>query len=146
MIRVWLRRVVLCAWALTATGWAAAAGRVALVIGNDSYTYVPALKNARADAQAMATALRGMGFEVILRTDLDDRALRGAVRDFVARLSGGSEAVFYFAGHGVQLGAANFLLPINIRADSETQVRDDGLPLQRVLDDLTEQKARFSLV
>ena len=119
--------------------------RVALVIGNDAYTRVPALRNARTDAQAMAAALRATGFDVILRTDLDDRALRAAVRDFTERLSGGSEAVFYFAGHGVQLGAANYLLPVNIAADKESQVRDDGLPLQRVLDDLTEQKVRFSI-
>jgi formylglycine-generating enzyme required for sulfatase activity len=61
------------------------------------------------------------------------------------RLSGGSEAVFYFAGHGVQLGAANYLLPVDIVADNEEQVKDDGLPLQRILDDINEQKARFSL-
>ena len=119
--------------------------RVALVIGNDSYTRVPVLRNARADAQAMAIALRGMGFDVILRTDLNERGMREAVRNFKAKLSGGSDAVFYFAGHGVQLGAANYLLPIDIAADNEEQVKDDGLPLQRVLDDLTEQKTRFSV-
>jgi hypothetical protein len=85
--------------------------RVALVIGNQSYTAVPSLRNSRADAEAMAAALDNLGFEVLLRTDLDDRSLRQAMRDFKGRLDGGSEAVFYFAGHGVQLGAANYLLP-----------------------------------
>ena len=119
--------------------------RVALVIGNQTYTTVPSLRNARADAEAMAAALDTLGFEVILRLDLDDRALRQAMRDFKSRLDGGSEAVFYFAGHGVQLGAANYLLPTNISPESEEQVKDDALMLQRVLDDLSEQKVRFSV-
>lgn len=128
-------------------GSAAAAGpaRVALVIGNQTYSSVPPLRNARADAEAMAAALDNLGFEVMLRTDLDDRALRQTMREFKSRLDGGSEAVFYFAGHGVQLGAANYLLPTNITAESEEQVKDDALLLQRVLDDLTEQKVRFSV-
>jgi len=119
--------------------------RVALVIGNQSYTAVPSLRNARADAEAMASTLDNLGFEVLLRTDLDDRSLRQAMRDFKGRLDGGSEAVFYFAGHGVQLGAANYLLPTNITAENEEQVKDDALMLQRVLDDLAEQKVRFSV-
>ena len=54
-------------------------------------------------------------------------------------------AVFYFSGHGVQLGGANYLLPTDIQSESEDQVKDGAVPLQRVLDDLQEQKARFSL-
>lgn len=119
--------------------------RVALVIGNQTYSTVPSLRNARADAEAMAAALDALGFDVMLRLDLDDRALRQAMRDFKSRLDGGSEAVFYFAGHGVQLGAANYLLPTNISPESEEQVKDDALMLQRVLDDLSEQKVRFSV-
>ena len=119
--------------------------RVALVIGNDSYSRIPVLRNARTDATAMADALRSMGFEVILRTDLGERAMREAVRGFKMRLTGGSEAVFYYAGHGMQIGAANYLLPVDIQADNEEQIRDDALALQRVLDDLTEQKVRFSV-
>jgi len=119
--------------------------RVALVIGNQNYATVSSLRNARADAEAMATALDKLGFEVLLRMDLDDRALRQAMRDFKSRLDGGSEAVFFYAGHGVQLGAANYLLPTNISADNEEQVKDDAVMLQRVLDDLAEQKVRFSV-
>ena len=80
-----------------------------------------------------------------LKLDLGRSELLESVRNFKMSLSGGSEAVFYFAGHGVQLGAANYLLPVDIVATNEEQVKDDGLPLQRVLDDITEQKARFSL-
>lgn len=119
--------------------------RVALVIGNDSYQKVPALANARSDARSIAAALENAGFDVILRTDLNDRGMREAVRLFKARLSGGTDAVFYFSGHGVQLGAANYLLPVDISPESEEQVKDDGLALQKVLDDMAEQKTRFAV-
>ena len=119
--------------------------RLALVIGNDAYQKIPALRNARADARAMAQALQQTGFEVILRLDQTERQLRESVRNFKARLNGGSEAVFYFAGHGVQLGSANYLLPVDVAGDNEDQVKDDAMPLQRVLDDLADQKVRFSL-
>ena len=119
--------------------------RVALVIGNDSYQKVPALANARSDARSIAAALQNAGSDVILRTDLNDRGMREAVRLFKARLSGGTDAVFYFSGHGVQLGAANYLLPVDISPESEEQVKDDGLALQKVLDDMAEQKTRFAV-
>ena len=121
------------------------AQRIALVIGNDSYTKIPALVNARSDARAIAASLQKSGFEVILRTDLNDRGMREAVRLFKARLTGGTEAVFYFSGHGVQVGAGNYLLPVDIAPDSEEQVKDDGLALQKVLDEMAEQKTRFAV-
>ena len=121
------------------------AQRIALVIGNDAYIKIPALMNARSDARSVAASLQKSGFEVILRTDLNDRGMREAVRQFKARLTGGTEAVFYFSGHGVQVGAGNYLLPIDIAPDSEEQVKDDGLALQKVLDDMAEQKTRFAV-
>lgn len=124
---------------------AEAAGRVALVIGNDNYKNVASLRNARSDAEAVARTLSDLGFEVTFETNLDERGLKGAVREFIGRLSGGDEAVFYFAGHGVQLGAANYLLPTDIAAEDEGRVKDEALPLQRVLDSLSDQRVRFSL-
>ncbi len=120
--------------------------RKALVIGNDTYQSIPTLTRARADATAIAAALTDLGFSVALRTDLDGRAMRTALREFVASLRGGDEAVVYFAGHGVQLGTANYLLPVDAPADEEAHVRDESMPLQRVLDALVEREARASVV
>ena len=121
------------------------ARRMALVIGNDAYQSVSSLLNARSDARAMAKSLEAAGFKVTLRLDLTERAMKEALRSFRSEVQGGDEVVVFFAGHGVQLGAANYLLPIDIRGDSEEQVRDEAIPLQRILDDLNERKARFSL-
>lgn len=121
------------------------ARRLALVIGNDSYQNVQALKNARSDAKAIAAELQAVGFAVTLKQDLTQKMMKAALRDFKAAVAGGDEVVFYFSGHGVQFGGTNYLIPVDITADSEAQVADDAVPLQRILDDLTEQKARFSL-
>jgi hypothetical protein len=119
--------------------------RVALVIGNDSYRHLESLRNARSDARAIAAGLTATGFQVTLRTDLDEKAMKEALRSFKNQIRGGDVAVFYYSGHGVQLGGNNLLLPVDIRGESEDQVRDEAIPLQRVLDDLQEQKAKFSL-
>lgn len=119
--------------------------RLALVIGNDSYQHVSALRNARADAEAIAKGLEASGFTTTLKLDLPEKGMKAVLRTFKAQLQGGDVAVFFFSGHGVQLGGANYLLPVDIRGDSEDQVKDEAIPLQRVLDDLEEQKTKFSL-
>jgi len=115
------------------------------VIGNDTYQNVPHLKNARGDARAIAQAFEKAGFKVQLKLDVTEKGMKDAIRAFKSQVTGGDVAIFYFSGHGVQLGGANYLLPVDIRSDSEDQVRDEAVPLQRVLDDLQDQKAKFSL-
>jgi hypothetical protein len=119
--------------------------RKALVIGNDSYTHVSPLAAARADARAMAGTLRTLGFEVQEHQDLGERAMRQALRDFKVKVQAGDEVLFYFAGHGVQIGGINYLLPADIHGNTEEQVRDESVQLQRVLDDMREKGAGFML-
>jgi len=126
-------------------GTAQAANRVALVIGNDAYRDVEVLETARADASAMARALEGVGFKVTLRLDVDDRGMKAAVRLFKSQLTAGDEAVFFYAGHGVQIGAENYLVPVNVGLGDEEQIKDESVPLRRVLEDMEDVKARFSL-
>ena len=122
------------------------AARLALIVGNDTYKNVASLRNARADASAVASALRSFGFKVTLIQDSNERGFRAELRTFKETVSEGDDVVFFFSGHGVQLGTANYLLPVDIRGESEDQVKDEAIPLQRVLDDLADKKARFSLM
>ncbi len=121
------------------------AHRFALVIGNDNYLSVTPLHNARADARAVAAALRNVGFKVTLEQDVTLVKLKSALRTFKSQISGGDDAVFYFSGHGVQFDGTNYLIPTDLVPQSQDQVMDDAVPLQRVLDDLRDQKARFAL-
>lgn len=121
------------------------ANRKALVIGNDLYKHVAKLNNAAADAEAMAKSLESVGYKVFKHLNLDEKKFKQAVRDFRQNLTGGDEVLFFYAGHGVQLGNANYLLPIDVQGDHEDQVKDDAILLQKVLDDLEEKKTKFAL-
>jgi TPR repeat protein len=121
------------------------ANRKALVIGNNNYTNVSKLLNASSDAKAISIALTGLGYKVNTYIDIDERSFKQALRDFKMSIQGGDEVLVFFAGHGVQLGATNYLLPTDIKGDNEEQVKDEAIQLQRILDDLQERKAKFSL-
>ena len=142
-----LRNVVLIAAAALALALStpSQARRLALVIGNDGYQNVQTLRNARADARAVAVELRATGFDVTLKEDVTQKVMQAALRDFTARVAGGDDVVFYFSGHGVQFEGTNYLLPVDINPDSEARVADDAVPLNRVLEDLTKRNTRFSL-
>jgi uncharacterized caspase-like protein len=71
--------------------------------------------------------------------------MRQALRDFKVKVQAGDEVLFYFAGHGVQIGGINYLLPADIHGNTEEQVRDESVQLQRVLDDMREKGAGFML-
>ncbi len=119
--------------------------RVALVIGNNAYQQVTPLKKAVNDAQAMGQELKELGFEVLLRTDVDRRGLLKARNEFLERLSGGDVAVLFYAGHGVQLQGSNYLLPVDIKAEREQDVIDEAIDLAGLLQQIAERRTKFSL-
>ncbi len=119
--------------------------RRALVIGNDSYQRIAPLINAREDARAIANSLQALGYEVTLRLDQPEKEFKRTWRTFAGQVQGGDEVVVFYAGHGLQVGAGNYLLPVDISGESEAQVRDDALSLQRILEDLSDRKARATL-
>ena len=119
--------------------------KLALVIGNDRYKNVAKLSNAVEDAKTIAANLQQFGYLVTLKTDLNEKDMKSAIRIFKSQVNPGDEVAIFYAGHGVQLGTSNFLLPIDVGGDSEEQVKDESIPLQRILDDMNERKAKFTL-
>jgi hypothetical protein len=119
--------------------------RKALVLGNDNYSQVSALKNAVADAKAMAKRLSGLGYAVTTSFDSSRRKMLETIRNFSYNVQGGDEVVFFYAGHGVELSGQNYLLPTDIRGDDPRQVQDDAIELQRVLNDMSQSRAKFTL-
>jgi uncharacterized caspase-like protein len=87
--------------------------RVALVIGNASYQYAPALVNPKNDASDVADALSSFGFQVIAGLDLDKTALERKIREFANALQGAEVGVFFYAGHGLQVSGQNYIVPID---------------------------------
>lgn len=119
--------------------------RKSLVIGNDNYKNVSKLSNAREDARTIAANLTELGYQVTLKLDLNEKEMKAALRNFAMQVEGGDEVLFFFAGHGVQLGSTNYLLPTDILGDNEAQVKDEAIQLQRLLDDMSERKAKLTL-
>jgi hypothetical protein len=120
--------------------------RKALVIGNDLYRHVTRLDNARADARAMSQSLQTLGFNVTLALDQTERGLKETLRNFKSSVEGGDEVVVFYAGHGVQIGTTNYLLPVDIAGQNEEQVRDEAIQMQRILDDMQERRTGFLLM
>ncbi len=141
MIRALLALVVLVA--ATPSSHAA---RLALVIGNDQYQGVEKLKNAKNDANLIAGVLKKAGFDVTQANDLGRERLWSTVDNFKARIGKGDEVVFYFAGHGVQIGANQLLLPTDIKALNEGQVQRDGVPLIDVQDALKDARVAVFII
>jgi hypothetical protein len=121
------------------------AERLALVIGNDAYKKVEPLRNAVTDARTMRDALHDAGFNVTLKENVTLDSMKEALRTFKGKIKGGDEVVVYFSGHGVQIEGRNFLIPVDAAGKDAEEVADDAVSLQRVLDDLDEQRPRFSL-
>jgi type VI secretion system VasD/TssJ family lipoprotein len=107
--------------------------RVALVIGNGRYPEIP-LNNAEHDARLIAQTLRTLGFEVGEHVNLGAREFKRVLREFGRRMEDDQVAsVFYYAGHGVQIGGRNYLLPVDIALRDEAEVRDEAVDLQETL-------------
>ncbi|MBL8328935.1 MAG: SUMF1/EgtB/PvdO family nonheme iron enzyme [Rubrivivax sp.] len=122
----------------------AQAARLALVVGNDDYRYIATLKNAVRDAELMERTLRDAGFQVEVQRNLGRQALFDAVDRLQRRLNNGDEVAFFFAGHGVQVGNDQVLLPVDIQADDERKLLREGVPLLYVQDAL--KAARLAML
>ena len=101
---------------LVAASPALADKRVALVLGVSNYQSVARLANPDNDAAAISDVFKRMGFDIVeLRRDLGVTEMRRAVRDFAAVAADSDMAVVYYAGHGIEVNGANFLIPADAR-------------------------------
>ena len=121
------------------------ANRKALVIGNDGYKFVNKLLNAKEDANAMAENLTKVGYKVTLKVDQTEKEMKAALRGFKSQVEAGDEVAIFYAGHGVQLANTNYLLPIDVAGEGEEQIKDEAISLQRILDDMSDKKVKFTL-
>jgi tetratricopeptide (TPR) repeat protein len=108
--------------------------RVALVIGNSAYTHVGPLKNPANDGKLVSAALKRSGFaEVIEHYDLALAGMMTALKDFGDRAAAADWAIIYFAGHGIEMGGAAYLIPVDARLEKDAHVPDEAVVLDRML-------------
>jgi hypothetical protein len=128
---------------------AAAERRVALVIGNSTYQNVARLDNPRNDARLVAETLAELGFSLVgggAQLDLDKASLDKVVQSFGQQIQGADVTLFYYAGHGVQVNGANYLVPVDANATREADVDFQMLEIGKVLNQMQGSGTRLNMV
>ncbi len=128
---------------------AAAEKRVALVVGNAAYQSVPRLENPKNDAVLVADTLRRLGFILTgggAQVDLDKAKFDSAIQQFGNQLIGADVALFYYAGHGLQVRGANYLVPVTANPTRETDVDFQMVDVAIVLRQMESAGTKLNLV
>ena len=130
-------------------GPAAAEKRIALVVGNSAYQNITRLDNPKNDATLMADTLSGLGFALIggrAQLDLDKQSLDTAVQNFGRQIQGADVALFYYAGHGVQVSGSNYLVPVGANPTREADVDFQMVDVNLVLRQMQGSGTRLNMV
>jgi len=123
--------------------------RVALVIGNSAYQSAVPLANPANDAKLMSDTLLSLGFFVVgggAKLDLDKAGLDGALGDFSKAMIGADVALFYYAGHGVEIHGKNYLVPVDAHPKDEADVLAGMTALAGILDQMQQSGMRLNLL
>jgi uncharacterized caspase-like protein len=147
MLRKWLP-IALAALSLNAMpAFAASEHRVALVIGNAHYASGNELINPLNDAQDMCTALKRLGFETLCHNDLrTQKDFLDRLDELASRLKPNSKGLFFYAGHAVQIGGENYLVPIQAGVQSIADVPKVLVSLQQILSRLKKTNNDFNMI
>src|SRR5689334_23115004 len=147
-MRMWLA----CGLAIVAMVLASSAHaekRVALVVGNNDYKYVPKLQKAVNDARTMGDTLKQLGFTVMVAENQTRQAFSQTLLAFDKAVEPGDTAFFFYAGHGFEIAGQNFLLPTDVPAATEGQeelVHDSSILADRIIERLQNKKARTAIL
>ena len=118
---------------MMATTSVVAAERVALVIGNAAYQHAPHLSNPRNDAKAIAAAFSNLGYEITQVYDADLNTLQNRLKTFGRQARRAESVLVYFAGHGMEVGRHNYLLPVDARLEYAADIAFEAIQLDNLL-------------
>lgn len=108
--------------------------RIALVIGNSAYKNVARLTNPANDANLVGTMFKNAGFDLVdTKLDLGVAEIRKSLREFGAKARDADVAVIYYAGQAIELDGTNYLIPIDASLETDSDVLDEAVALDRVL-------------
>ena len=120
--------------------------KTALIIGNSSYASSP-LTNPANDAADITKKLELLGFEVLHKSNLTRKQMRGAIREFGKKLKvKGGAGIFFYAGHGMQVSGKNYLIPIGAEIQSEFEVPDESVEADLLLRALEDAENPLNIV
>ncbi len=135
-----VRGIGLAVLALVVTVTAAnAERRIALVLGNSHYQNAPVLPNPVNDAQAMSERLQGLGFEIVSGFDLTKTQTQEKIAQFAKQVRGADVALFFYAGHGLQVSGKNYLLPVDAALEDETSLDFEAVQVDFILRQMSRE-------
>jgi uncharacterized protein (TIGR02145 family) len=120
--------------------------RIALIIGNAAYKHGGALKNPVNDAELMASTLRGFGFEVIQKNNANLKTMQLATADFTNRIPNYDVALFFYAGHGIQVKGENYLIPVDAKMESEVMAQFEAFNINFINNAFTENAKNMNIM
>ncbi|MCC7049686.1 MAG: SUMF1/EgtB/PvdO family nonheme iron enzyme [Alphaproteobacteria bacterium] len=129
----------------SATAAAQLEKRIALVIGNSAYKDQP-LQNPGNDARAVAARLRQLGFDVVMRENATRAQFSTGIAEFAGKVTSTSVALFYYAGHGMQVRARNYLIPVDAEIETESSVPFSAIDVGLINETMDQTGARVRLM
>ena len=117
-----------------------------MVIGNAAYESAGKLVNPVNDADAMERSLKNLGFDVIALKNAGQRDMERAISKFGKKLRKGGVGLFFYAGHGIQVGGENYMLPVDANPTVEDDLRYEAVPLGRLLNQMADAENGMNLV
>ena len=107
--------------------------KVALVIGNSKYVSLGELPNPANDAHSISDALTKIGFKVTVKEDVTREEFKTLLKEFWQESSTADTALFYFAGHGVQLSGKNYFIPADMKVENTGDIEWDSISMDHVV-------------
>ncbi|MEI7586053.1 caspase family protein, partial [Runella sp.] len=120
--------------------------RTALVIGNAAYQHANPLKNPLNDANAMETTLKELGFEVKKLANANRSSLKEAINQWGQTLANYDVALFFYAGHALEIDGTNFLCPVNANPLNRAQVEDETITMRMVTGWMEEARTKTNII
>ena len=119
----------------------AADKRVALIVGNSAYRNVARLPNPEKDAAAIAKLFRDAGFNTVVEANnVGNLDFKRAIRKFEDSAADADIAVVFYAGHGIEVGGTNYLVPVDAKLASDRDAEDEAISLNRLVESVDGAK------
>src|SRR5258708_7332420 len=114
--------------------------RVALVVGNSSYQNAAKLPTPAKDADAVAEMFKKAGYEVSVLKDVGSLDFKRGIRKFEEAASSADIAVVFYAGHGIEIGGTNYMIPVDAKLATDRDARDEAIELERIIESVEPAK------
>ncbi len=141
-----LRSIVLAACLVFLAGPLRAENRIALVIGNGGYQQLARLPNAVSDAQLIDKSLTSVGFKTILITDGTRQQMVQSMKTFMEAVTPETSVLVYYAGHGIQFGEENYLIPTDSQLSSASDLPLEAFSRRMITEQLERAHPRIAIL